>query len=102
MAVVTTYVCDVTGFSSNNEKEFISVGLKTYYKEHPVYNKRDLDINRLVHLPVAKKLGLVHPITDEDKEVATPTFESQLSILLKSYIDDLVYESVEDDLLERN
>ena len=102
MAIVTTYVCDVTGFSSNNEKEFVTVSLSTRWNEHPVYNKRELIIKRLVHLPVAKKLGLVNPVTDEDKEVATPTFESQLSILLKNYIDNMVYDSVTEGLQNRN
>ena len=98
MAIVTTYVCDITGKQGVDENDFFSIQIITtpagkgaYYKQHIT--------TKLVHKEVAERL---HLVIVKDNPNPAPTFESQLTTVLKTYIDDLVYDSVADATANRN
>lgn len=98
MAVVTTYVCDVSGVSGQDKKDFIEVRIDADLGK-PSYDR--VTITKLIHRDVALKLNLVKPQKDE---VAQPevTFESKLTTLLTDYIGDLVYDAVSTEISNRN
>lgn len=92
MAIVTTYVCDITGKSGTEIKDFIEV---TVSSKDSTRNSWDCQYftKKLVHYDVALKLGIVSNRNNRKEEVPAPTFESQLTTLLKDYIDDLLTEN---------
>lgn len=99
MGIVTTYVCDVSGFTDPDKSKFVSVRLQPQGFESDGSNSYEGlgQVDKLISRDVALRLGLIKPNTAKG-EVAQPelTFESKLSTLLKDYIDDLVYDAVQD------
>jgi len=98
MAIVTTYVCDVSGVSGTDKKDFVEVRIDTDISKS--YYDR-ITINKLIHRDVALRLNLVKPQGAEVKQ-PEPTFESKLTTLLTDYIHDLVYEEVSSQTSNRN
>ena len=98
MAIVTTYVCDVSGVTGQDKKDFVEVRIDCDL------GKASYDrtiINKLIHRDVALKLNLVKPQSGEEKQ-PEPTFESKLTTLLTDYINDLVYDEVSTQISNRN
>lgn len=101
MAVVTTYVCDVSGVSGTDKSDFVTVEIKSY-QHFPSSGGTSygsqcaVSVAKLVTKDVATKLGLTQPPKVKE-EPAQPqvTFESSLTVLLTDYIKGLVYEEVE-------
>lgn len=102
MAVVTTYICDVSGVQGKRE-EFVEVYIKATAYDTNAYQSgsNSKSITKLVHYDVAFKLGLVNPKKTGTEVIVEPTFESALGTLLKQYVDDLVYDSVSDAMSNR-
>lgn len=98
MAIVTTYVCDVSGVTGTDKKDFVEVRIDADLGKAS-YDR--ITINKLIHRDVALKLNLVKPKSDE-KQQPDPTFESKLTTLLTDYINDLVYDTVTTELSNRN
>jgi hypothetical protein len=98
MAVVTTYVCDVSGVSGQNKNDFVGIRIDGDTSK-PSCNR--ITIDKLVHRDIALKLNLVKP---EKGELAQPevTFESKLTTLLTDFISNLVYDEVEAAVSNRN
>lgn len=108
MSVHVTYVCDVSGVSSSDLTQFIRI--KIHSETHKLKQNATaysaavyevpyggLTVTKLIHKDVATKLNLLPNVKEEDKQPEM-TFESKLQVLLKEYIDDAVYESVENGL----
>lgn len=98
MAIVTTYVCDVSGMTGVDKKDFVEIRIDCDLGK-AAYDR--LTINKLIHRDVALKLNLVKPQGQEVKQ-PEPTFESKLTALLNDYINDLVYEEVSTQISNRN
>ncbi len=98
MAIVTTYVCDVSGVTGQDKKDFVQIRLDCDM-DKPSYDR--IIINKLLHRDVALKLNLVKPQGSEVKQ-PEPTFESKLTLLLTDYISDLVYDEVSTQISNRN
>lgn len=99
MAIVTTYICDISG-KQGDRKDFVEVYLKShcYDSSGYAYEANKLTISKVVHYDVALKLGIINPRKSDVPTEPTPTFESQLSSLLKDYIADLVYDEVAEQM----
>jgi hypothetical protein len=95
MAIVTTYICDISG-KQGDKKEFVTVIINStpHSNEGYSYQGGSKTIEKLVHYDVALKLGIIDPRKSDVLPEQTPTFESQLSVLLKDYIADMVYDEV--------
>lgn len=96
MAIVTNYICDVSGKSSTDKTDFITVTINCvadpsgYY-----YGCHTMAISKLIHKETAAKLKLL-PINHgakEDETTPTPTFESQINTLLRDFVQEIAYES---------
>ena len=103
MAIVTTYICDISGKQGVRE-DFVQVNINSLSFDTNAYRYgcHKKDITKLVHYDVALKLGVIEPKSNDVVPEQTPTFESQLSVLLKDYISDVVYEQVETQMGNRN
>jgi len=100
MGIVTTYICDISG-KQGDKKDFVNVVLKSTPESTIGYGGAYLattTINKFVHYDVAVKLGILNPRSKDVAPEQVPTFESQLSALLKDYIADLVYDEVADQM----
>lgn len=97
MGIVTTYICDISG-KQGDKKDFVNVVLKSTPENTAGYNTYNASttISKFVHYDVAVKLGILSPRSKDVAPEQVPTFESQLSALLKDYIADLVYDEVAD------
>lgn len=95
MGIVTTYICDISG-KQGDRKDFVNVVIKSTPENTMGYNAycASTTITKFVHYDVAVKLGILNPRSKDDAPEQVPTFESQLSTLLKDYIADLVYDEV--------
>lgn len=105
MAIVTTYICDISG-KQGNEEDFVSIKIESTTTAKMkvggfVSSYDKIIIMKLVHKEVAEKLKLL-PNSPTKEETPTPTFESQLSVLLKDYIADVVYTEVSDQISNSN
>ena len=94
MGIVTTYICDVSG-KQGGADEFVDVTISS--KRTAGYSFAHT-IKKFVHKDVALKLGILPALGKEVEPEQVPTFESQLSTLLKDYIADLVYDEVVDQM----
>ena len=97
MGIVTTYICDISG-KQGNKDDFVSVKINaTSFSKMTaggyVYPSEKVEIEKFIHKDVAEKLKLL-PQQQSRDDIPTPTFESQLTTLLKDYIADLVYDEV--------
>lgn len=104
MAVVTTYVCDVSGKQGDDKTQFVTVevGVTKFMNYGTgMASSRANTITKLIHVDVANKLCLLPPDKMDDPK-PQPTFESQLTTLLKDYINDIVYEEVSTQISNRN
>lgn len=97
MAVITTYVCDVSG-KQGNQEDFFEVkvtatpsGKSGYYSQ--------CSLLKLVHKDIAEKLHLVVVKENPPPEL---TLESKLMVLLKDYIADIAYEAGAEAAAHRN
>jgi hypothetical protein len=90
MGTVVTYVCDVSGKSSNVAHDFVEVHIDSYNKK----THDRVKITKLVHVDVAKKLGLTPPAKSE---VAPPevSLEGKLKALMVEYVDSIVEDAVQ-------
>lgn len=88
MAIITTYVCDVSGKQDIQENFFdirvtaVPSGKTGYYQS--------VVMNKLIHKDVAEKL---HLVIKKDNPNPEPTLESKLTSILKEYIDEVAYEA---------
>lgn len=98
MAIVTTYVCDVSGVTGQDKKDFVEIRIDCDLAKSS-YDR--IIINKLIHRDVALKLNLVKPKSGEEVQ-PDPTFESKLTTLLKDYINDVVYDEVSAQISNRN
>ena len=103
MAIVTTYICDISG-KQGDRKDFVNVSLKSTPENTSGYGAYHYttEIKKLVHYDVAVKLGILDPRSDSELPEQVPTFESQLSVLLKDYIVGVVYDEVATQMNNRN
>lgn len=90
MAIVTTYVCDVSGKQGNKE-DFVDVKIRAVKLYNGHYNP--VEISKLIHMDVAKNLHLVAMNKEEKEKIPEPTLESKLTTLLREYIEELAYEA---------
>lgn len=89
MAIIVTYVCDVSGVTGPQEDFFDirvsankSIGATLYHA---------VTINKVIHKDVAHKLGLIKGKSEVQEP--QPTFESKLGILLKDFVEEIAYEA---------
>jgi hypothetical protein len=105
MPIITTYVCDVTGFSSTKKEDFAEVEITGRYWEDgkQQYKTQLRKVEKLVKKEVAIKLGLAMPNArmaeaekaEAEAAVASVTFEGQLKALLKDWVADIAQEVVD-------
>ncbi len=98
MAVITTFVCDVSGFTSTVKSDFVEVTIQaigytksmgdSYYQD----SNRKKTTTKLVSKAVADKLNLIHPAKDVEAQ-PEPTLESKLLTLMRDYIQEIAYEA---------
>ena len=94
MAIVTTYVCDVTGRHGTDKADFINVKItadNTHVKGLG-YSQRTLEVSKLVHIDIARTLNLVHS-TVAEAILPEVTFESKLTTLLRDFVEEIAYEA---------
>jgi hypothetical protein len=106
MAIVTTYVCDVSGKASQDKVDFVEVTISAhefYYLGSAPYIKNDTKKaqTKFIHKDVAGKLALLNPAKGADAQ-PEPTFESKLATLLKDYIEEIAYEAGDEAASNRN
>ncbi len=91
MGIVTTYTCDISGKTGIDKKEFVDVTITGVYQAHPNYGLRSKSAQKVVHIDIAKKFGLVNPVIGED---ASPeiTFESKLKALLEERVAEIAQD----------
>lgn len=89
MAIITNYVCDVSGKQGNKE-DFFEVKVVATPSGQSAYYTTQI-INKIIHKDVAEKLHLLK-INDPVKN-PEPTLESKLAILLKEYVTEIAYEA---------
>ena len=97
MAIVTNYICDVSGKSSTDKKDFITVTINCVADPTSYPRQLLVSIEKLLHKETAAKLKLL-PISHgdkEDKTIPTPTIESQIATLLRDFVQEIAYESTE-------
>lgn len=103
MAIVTTYICDISGKQGVRE-DFVEVNITGIAFNSNAYrfgcNKKV--ITKLVHYDTALKLGVIEPKSNDITPEQPPTFDSQLGVLLKDYIADVVYDEVATQMNNRN
>lgn len=100
MAIVTTYVCDVTGKSGTERADFVEVKIsadEAYKHVHMSsgYAVRNLLIKKLIHKDVAAKLNLLADVPEAKAEPEV-SMEAKLKVLLKDYVAELVDSAMED------
>jgi hypothetical protein len=101
MAVVTTYVCDVSGKSGTERKDFVDVQISaTHHIPSPHYASghvtSSVNVKKLIHKYVAAKLNLLLPQEQEKSEAPEVSLEGKLKALLKDYVAELVEEHMEE------
>jgi len=89
MAIITTYVCDVSGKQGSKE-EFVKVSISSQTHLSDSYPTKKT-IEKVVHIDVARKLNLLSE--QKASEQPEPTFESKLGTLLKDYVADIAHEA---------
>lgn len=94
MAIVTTYVCDVSGVQGTKE-DFVKVVITPSKVDYYSKFLTRPAIERVVHKDVAKKLNMLMTEKGEDA-VPEPTLESKLMVLLKDYIYEIAYDACSD------
>lgn len=99
MAIITTYVCDISGKQGVRE-DFVEATIHglSFNSNAYRYGCNKKVVTKLVHYDTALKLGIIDPKSGDTAPEQVPTFESQLSTLLKDYIADLVYDEVADQM----
>ncbi len=94
MAIVTTYVCDVTGKNGTDRYDFVEIDINAtqQFNKSGYWSNNKVNVKKLVHIDVARNLNLVQVVGDE---VTKPevTFESKLATLLKDYVEEIAYEA---------
>lgn len=105
MPIVTTYVCDISGYSSNHKSDFVEITISGRYRETPQtgYDIQAVTITKFVHKPVANKLGFMTPNRSMDEATkkeaeqaqASVSFEGQLKLLLKPWVEEIAQEVVD-------
>jgi hypothetical protein len=103
MAIVTTYVCDVTGKSGANKEDFVTVEIRSnaYFSNNMGASYSQFGaktISKLVHLDIAKKLNLVDTYRGSSTEVTKPpevSFEGKLKALLEDFVQEIVEGNLE-------
>lgn len=97
MAIVTTYVCDVSGVSGTDRKDFcdIEISNKIYSAFGDGFCSQTKTDKRIVHKDVAKRLGLTFEKKEEAEKIPEVTFESKLKTLLQDWVGDLVQADLE-------
>lgn len=101
MAIITTYVCDVSGKQGNDISEFVKVNISTRgHRKDGSSDYSGISTNeKFIHREVALKLNIIGVRKDLNEEAQPEvTFESKLTTLLKDYINDLVADSVVDEV----
>lgn len=96
MAIVTNYICDVTGKTSNNKKDFVTVKISALNHSSTQSYNATFTIEKLVHIDTARKLNLVN-LTGSEVDKAPPelTFEGKLRVMLEDFVQDIVDGSLE-------
>lgn len=97
MAIVTTFVCDISGISGTSRDDFVTIKISSGAAGGG-YLREQKTIERLVHMTVAKRMHLVNPSSAKEVLPEEPTFESKLKTLLQDWVGDLVT----DELANRN
>jgi len=101
MAIVTTYVCDVTGKSGIERKDFVDMQISAmHHVPYPHmatgHTIQAVTVKKLVHKDVAEKLNLLLPPEQDKSEAPQVSFESKLKTMLKDYVAELVEEHMEE------
>lgn len=91
MAIITTYVCDVSGKQGNPE-EFVKINLRCDKVAYTSPFHLVTTTEKVIHVDVARKLNLVHA-QKYDEVQPEPTLEIKLLTLLKDYVSEIAYES---------
>ena len=97
MAIKTIYICDISGFQSENKADFVQVKIISsgyYYDTSPISSCVNLPREyspyteiKLISIEVANKLNLKGYKKLEDDKVEV-TFAERLGTLLQEYIDE--------------
>lgn len=83
------YTCDVSGYTSEDAKEFFKVHVRAY-PEQNYSSWNTFDETKLLHNDVALKLGFMkHHAKLETPEVV-PSFGEALEALFTQHIDDIL------------
>lgn len=107
MGQITTYVCDVSGKTSNEIKDFVTVNILSNgnFENDSRYGTRYFDVKKLIHRDIAITLG-VKPPDNKDVKIPELSFEDKLKALLTNvysdYLADLVSEQVSTELSNRS
>lgn len=100
MAIVVTYICDVTGKTSVRKDDFVDVTITAHgFFEYSaggnsfgINNSSKKTINKFIHKDVALRLNLIAPPPKVEPQ-PEPTLESKLMVLLKEYVHEIAYEA---------
>lgn len=98
MPTITTYVCDLSGFSSTDRSLFATIEIKSEFVfVFGGYSQTKKEA-RLVHIEVAKRLGLTFPPkVPEANPVPEVSFEGQLKALLRDWVAEIAQEVVDEN-----
>lgn len=88
MAIITSYICDVSGKQGNQEDFFEIKVIATPSGKGSYY--QSCSVHKFIHKDIAEKM---HLAVVKDNPNPEPTLESKLLVLLKEYITDIAYEA---------
>lgn len=93
MAIVTTYVCDVTGKTGESKDQFVDVSINSKLTNGSYSLNRQHEIKKLVHIDVAEKLGLLSQLKGVTQQPEV-TFEGKLKVLLEDFVQSIVEDNL--------
>lgn len=114
MAVITTYVCDITGHSSQDKSDFVEVTITSKSYSKPTTSSTygvDKDgytwaagkaVTKFISKEAAVKLHLgAYLPKPEENPNPVPSFESQIATLIRDYVTEIAVDEAVSAVTQR-
>ncbi len=91
MAIITTYICDVSGMQGA-ATDFVEINITPSKVSYHSNFHTTPSVKKIIHKSVAEKFKFLLPQKGTE-ETPEPTLESKLIALLKDYVSEIAYEA---------